>query len=63
MQMTPAPLSQRLERIVRDDPHLMKLLRAARVLNLPQWRLVAGCIYQTVWNNLTARPCGPISLQ
>lgn len=36
----------------------MRVLHAARQLNLPQWRVVAGCIYQTVWNTLTARPSG-----
>jgi uncharacterized protein len=36
----------------------MHLLRTAREWNLPQWRVVAGCIYQTVWNTLTARPPG-----
>jgi len=25
---------------------------------LPQWRLVAGCLYQTVWNVLTGRARG-----
>ena len=29
-----------------------------RSLGLPQWRLVAGCLYQTVWNVLTDRPRG-----
>ena len=47
-----------LERIVRSDVQLMQLLRVCRDLNLPQWRLVAGCIYQTVWNRLTGRPWG-----
>jgi hypothetical protein len=56
--MTADLLSQRLERIVRNDTHLMRLLRAAHSLNLPQWRVVAGCIYQTVWNTLTGRPPG-----
>ena len=51
-------LSARLECIVRGDIHLMQLLEAARGLNLPQWRVVAGCIYQTVWNTLTGRPRG-----
>lgn len=51
-------LSARLECIVRADIHLMQLLEAARGLNLPQWRVVAGCIYQTVWNTLTGRPRG-----
>ncbi|TNC15377.1 nucleotidyltransferase family protein [Methylobacterium terricola] len=36
----------------------MALLAAARSLALPQWRLVAGCLYQTVWNALTGRPRG-----
>jgi hypothetical protein len=44
------------ESIVRADPDLMQLLVAARGLDLPQWRLVAGCLYQTVWNVLTGRP-------
>ncbi len=61
MTLKDATLTHRLdqlERIVRADPHLMRILRVARDLNLPQWRLVAGCIYQTVWNVLTNRPSG-----
>jgi hypothetical protein len=46
------------EQIVRADPDLMRLLGAVRGLALPQWRLVAGCLYQTVWNVLTGRPRG-----
>jgi uncharacterized protein len=53
-----APRFEELERIVRADAHLMRLLVTARELALPQWRVVAGCIYQTVWNVLTARPHG-----
>lgn len=49
---------QLFERIVRADPDLMRLLAALRDLGLPQWRLVAGCLYQTVWNVLTGRPRG-----
>ena len=37
---------------------LMHLLERLRSLGLPQWRLVAGCLYQTVWNVLTDRPRG-----
>jgi uncharacterized protein len=48
----------RLERIVRADPDLMALLERLRALGLPQWRLVAGCLYQTVWNALTGHPRG-----
>src|SRR5207249_4223256 len=36
----------------------MRLLSVLRGLALPQWRLVAGCLYQTVWNVLTNRPRG-----
>jgi uncharacterized protein len=47
---------ERFEAIIRGDPDLMRLLCRLRLLALPQWRLVAGCLYQTVWNVLTARP-------
>ena len=49
---------QELERIVRADADLMKLLFTARAMDLPQHRVVAGCIYQSVWNVLTGRPRG-----
>jgi uncharacterized protein len=47
---------RRLEEIVRGDPDLMGLLTAAREVGLPQWRVVAGCLYQTAWNVLTNKP-------
>ncbi len=34
----------------------MHLLQRLQSIRLPQWRLVAGCLYQTVWNVLTSRP-------
>lgn len=46
----------RFEVIIRSDPGLMHLLQRLRSIRLPQWRLVAGCLYQTVWNVLTGRP-------
>lgn len=46
------------ETIVRADPDLMRLLWILRALALPGWRLVAGCLYQTVWNTLSGRPRG-----
>jgi uncharacterized protein len=49
---------RRLEAIIRADADLMHLLERLRSLGLPQWRLVAGCLYQTVWNVLTNRPRG-----
>lgn len=51
-----AEQQQRLEEIVRADPDLMQLLLVLRDLKPPQWRIVAGCLYQTVWNVLTGRP-------
>lgn len=49
-------LGAELERIVRADPDLMAILPV--IGNLPDVRLVSGCIYQTVWNVLTKRPRG-----
>ena len=47
-----------LELILRMDPVVMRVLRIARGLALPDWRLASGAIYQTVWNALTGRPAG-----
>lgn len=49
---------ERFEAIIRADPDLMRLLERLRAVGLPQWRLVSGCLYQTVWNVLTGRPRG-----
>jgi Nucleotidyltransferase len=32
---------------------LGEVLSGAAAMNLPGWYLVAGCIYQTVWNVIT----------
>ena len=47
-----------LELLIRTDPLVMSVLRAARRLCLPDWRLASGAVYQTVWNALTGRPSG-----
>ena len=47
-----------LERFIREDSQLMDILEGLRALELPDWRLVSGAIYQTVWNRLTGRPQG-----
>lgn len=47
-----------LEAIIRADPDLMRSLRLMRELALPQARLVAGAIYQTVWNLICGLPRG-----
>jgi hypothetical protein len=49
-------LRGRFEEIVRGDGDLAYFLAAARELELPQWRVVSGCLYQTVWNVLTSKP-------
>src|ERR1700687_3862768 len=54
----PGEQLRRFEAIVRSDPDLMRLLGVIRGIRLPQWRLVAGCLYQTVWNVLTGRARG-----
>jgi hypothetical protein len=45
----------RLAEIIRASPTLMRVLTIARELDLPQWRIVSGAVYQTVWNALTGR--------
>lgn len=41
---------------VRANPDLMCVLRVVRSQRLPDWRIVAGAVYQTVWNARTGRP-------
>ncbi|MES0880479.1 nucleotidyltransferase family protein [Roseibium sp. SCP14] len=45
-----------LEEILLSVPHIVKMLKAVRDLQLPDAWLVSGGIYQTVWNVLTGRP-------
>jgi hypothetical protein len=49
-------LEARLETIIRDSPDLMGVLRGARGLDLPDWLVFSGAVYQSVWNHLTGRP-------
>lgn len=51
-------LTDRLIAIVRADPALMHILTTVRALDLPDWRLVSGAVYQAVWNAQTGRPVG-----
>lgn len=44
--------------IVQADPLVHAALVAARALDLPDWRIVSGALYNTVWNHLTGRPSG-----
>ncbi|HEX4196151.1 MAG TPA: nucleotidyltransferase family protein [Caulobacteraceae bacterium] len=52
--MSADPLG-RLDAMLRANQRLMRVLEAARDLGLPQWRVVSGAVYQTVWNALTGR--------
>lgn len=51
-------LETRLAAIVRANPDLMHVLTTVRALNLPDWRVFSGAIYQAVWNDVTGRPAG-----
>ena len=48
-------LEARLEAILRAAPSLMEVLRTARALDLPEWLIVSGAVYQRVFNHLTGR--------
>jgi len=50
-----AGLEARLEAILRAAPSLMAVLERARDLDLPDWLVVSGAIYQRVLNHLTGR--------
>lgn len=45
-----------LEEIIRSDPLLMQVLEGLRALAFNDWLLVAGAVYNSVWNHLTGRP-------
>jgi hypothetical protein len=47
--------SARLEAALRASPRLMQVLRTVRDLDLADWRITSGAVYQTVWNALTGR--------
>ena len=52
---TERELRRRLEAVVRAAPRLMQVLRTARDLDLPDWLIMSGAIYQPVLNRLTGR--------
>jgi uncharacterized protein len=52
-----APVQDRaLREIISGSALLMSALEEARAMDLPDWWLVSGAIYQTVWNALIGRP-------
>jgi uncharacterized protein len=46
------------EAALRQNQALMRVLDGAARMRLPGWYLVAGCLYQTVWNVVTGRSPG-----
>jgi hypothetical protein len=52
----PAAQRDALEAIIRNQPVLMTVLEGLRDIALPDHLLVAGAIYNQVWNHLTGRP-------
>ena len=55
---TAADLESRLIDIVRANADLMHVLRVMRDLDLPDWRLFSGAVYQSVWNERAGRAPG-----
>ena len=49
-------LKTRLAEIVRATPTTWAVLQTARDLDLPDWMIFSGAVYQPVWNHLTGRP-------
>ena len=48
-------LERRLEDILRASPSMMTVMTGARELDLPDWLIVSGAVYQRVWNHVTGR--------
>lgn len=50
-----AVLAERLTTILHATPRLMRAMRVARDLRLPDWLMFSGAVYQPVLNHLTGR--------
>ena len=53
------PIQQQLAQLraaLRRNHTLTEVLARAERMDLPGWYLVAGCLYQTVWNVVTGQP-------
>ena len=53
--MSEAERHARLEAILRAAPSMMSVLQTARELDLPDWLIFSGAVYQPVLNHLTGR--------
>jgi len=47
-----------LEKILRADAAVWPAIEGARQFDLPDWMIVSGALYNTVWNHLTGKPSG-----
>jgi len=45
-----------LRAVLHENPTLIEVLARTATMDLPGWYLVAGCVYQTVWNVVTSQP-------
>lgn len=45
-----------LQTVLSRNTTLLRILERTAALDLPQWYLTAGCLFQTVWNVVTGRP-------
>jgi hypothetical protein len=53
------PLDEQLDALrttLSRNDLLLEVLTRAATLDLPDWYLTAGCVFQTVWNVVTNRP-------
>lgn len=48
-------LEARLEAILRASPSMMQVLETAAALDLPDWLIFSGAVYQRVLNHVTGR--------
>ena len=53
---SPANQDRALRDVIAQSPVLQRTLQIVRDMDLPDWWLVSGAIYNTVWNHLTNRP-------
>src|SRR5215831_16119516 len=59
MQAGHLPVDEQLahfQTALHENPTLIEVLNRAKTMNVPGWYLVAGCLYQTVWNVVTGQP-------
>jgi uncharacterized protein len=59
MRVGRLPIDEQLENFraaLASNRTLMQVLDLAAGLDLPGWYLMAGCLYQTVWNVVTGQP-------